>query len=163
MSRKRPCQSGCPHASMLPCEGDVDNDSVCPLCKVHCSYQGEDLVLRQGEVTEDSLALAHAGWCGPRRDKLPASVMRRVQAFLQARSAVLHLDDIINKKDPQQVNYLLQRLLQHQSPVQVAFLQGAIPLQNPTVFPRLLEFLQQCPVWSVNLGELRFSEEQCAR
>ena len=83
MSRKRPCQSGCPHASMLPCEGDVDNDSVCPLCKVHCSYQGEDLVLRQGEVTEDSLALAHAGWCGPRRDKLPASVMRRVQAFLQ--------------------------------------------------------------------------------
>ena len=167
MVKSRPCQNGaCSRgdALLLPSEGreedelDAEED-VCALCKVHCSYPGTSAE----PASEDSLALAYGGWCGPRRDQLAGGVSRRVQAFLQARATVLHCDDIINKKDPVQVGYLLQKLLQHRSPVQVAFLQGAIPLQNTNLFPRLLDFLQLCPVWSVNLGELRFSEEQCGK
>ena len=93
--------------------------------------------------------------------QLTASVARKMQAFLQGRPGVLHLDEIINKKDPMQVRRLMDELMKHQIPIQVAFLQGAIPLQTTAIFPRLLEFLLTCPVWSVNLGELRFSEVQC--
>jgi hypothetical protein len=46
---------------------------------------------------------------------------------------------------------------------QVAFLQGMVPLQDDALFPRLHDLLTQCPVWSVNLGELRFSEAQCEK
>ena len=156
MPEKR-CQSG---ACTAEPEGFYpEEESVCTRCKVHCSYAGT----QEEAITEEDLAVSLGGWCGPRRERLSTSVARRVQAYLQARSAVLHLDELINKKDPLQVGYLLQRLLLHQSPVQVAFLQGAIPLQNSATFARLLEFLEQCPVWSVNLGELRFSEEQCVR
>ena len=153
MSKSRPCQNGaCSRGdALLPLSEGREEDEldqaadVCPLCKVHCSYPGTSAE----PASEDSLALAHGGWCGPRRDQLAGGVSRRVQAFLQARTSVLHCDDIINKKDPVQVGYLLQKLLQHRSPVQVAFLQGAIPLQNEKLFPRLLDFLLLCPVWSV--------------
>lgn len=153
MSKSRPCQNGaCSRGdALLPLSEGREEDEldqaadVCPLCKVHCSYPGTSAE----PASEDSLALAHGGWCGPRRDQLAGGVSRRVQAFLQARTSVLHCDDIINKKDPVQVGYLLQKLLQHRSPVQVAFLQGAIPLQNEKLFPRLLDFLHLCPVWSV--------------
>ena len=152
MVKSRPCQNGaCSRGdALLPLsEGREDDEldaeeDVCALCKVHCSYPG----MSAEPASEDSLALAYGGWCGPRRDQLAGGVSRRVQAFLQARATVLHCDDIINKKDPVQVGYLLQKLLQHRSPVQVAFLQGAIPLQNTVLFPRLLDFLQLCPVWS---------------
>ena len=153
MSKSRPCQNGaCSRGdALLPLSEGREEDEldqaadVCPLCKLHCSYPGTSAE----PASEDSLALAHGGWCGPRRDQLAGGVSRRVQAFLQARTSVLHCDDIINKKDPVQVGYLLQKLLQHRSPVQVAFLQGAIPLQNEKLFPRLLDFLKLCPVWSV--------------
>ena len=152
MVKSRPCQNGaCSRGdALLPLsegreEDELDaEEDVCALCKVHCSYPGTSAE----PASEDSLALAYGGWCGPRRDQLAGGVSRRVQAFLQARATVLHCDDIINKKDPVQVGYLLQKLLQHRSPVQVAFLQGAIPLQNTVLFPRLLDFLQLCPVWS---------------
>lgn len=105
----------------------------------------------------------HGGWCGPSRDlNVPSSCAFKVMSFVVARPAVLHIDEILNnKKDPLQVRFLLQKLIKQRVPVQVAFLQGALPLQQPDVFPRLLTFLVQCPVWSVNLGELRFSESQC--
>ena len=63
-----------------------------------------------------------------------------------------------------QVGYLLQRLLAHRSPVQVAFLQGAIPLQNTNLFARLLDFLQLCPIWSVRrpCSEAPCSEAPCS-
>ena len=48
-------------------------------------------------------------------------------------------------------------------PIQVAFLQGTVPFESDVLFPRLLDMLTLLPMWSVNLGELRFSEEQCAR
>ena len=46
---------------------------------------------------------------------------------------------------------------------QVAFLQGMVPLQDDALFPRLVDLLSVCPVWSLNLGELRFSESQCSK
>ena len=70
---------------------------------------------------------------------------------------------LINKKDPLQVRYLMMNLIRQRMPVQVAFLQGAVPLQNDDLFPRLLDLLTHCPVWSLNVGELRFSEAQCTR
>ena len=70
---------------------------------------------------------------------------------------------LINKKDPRQVRYLMMTLLKLKMPVQVAFLQGMLPLQHDDLFPRLLDLIAQCPIWSLNLGELRFSEEQCAK
>ena len=57
----------------------------------------------------------------------------------------------------------MMTLLKLKMPVQVAFLQGMVPLQHDDLFPRLLDLIAQCPVWSLNLGELRFSEEQCAK
>ena len=59
--------------------------------------------------------------------------------------------------------YANDDVLRHKLPVQVAFMQGMLPLQQDDLFPRLLDFIQQCPIWSVNLGELRFSEDQCSR
>jgi hypothetical protein len=117
---------------------------------------------RDGSAPE-MLSLSHGGWCGPLRDQnVPVSCARKVQVFLSARPAVLHIDEILNnKKDPMQVRFLLTRLIKHRVPVQVAFLQGSLPLQQGDQFPRLLQFLTVCPVWSVNLGELRFSEQQC--
>ena len=118
MVKSRPCQNGMCSRVELPCGGRVEDEldaeeDVCALCKVHCSYPGSS-----GEpASEDSLALAFGGWCGPRRDQLAGSVSRRVQAFMQARAAVLHCDDLINKKDPVQVGYLPDpRLRPHPRP-----------------------------------------------
>lgn len=150
----------------LPCEGNHSElpsptDGVCQKCKVHCTCAGRP----SASLDEDEVLATSAGqWCETAgRSSLTASVARRLQAFLQARPGVLHLDEIINKKDPMQVGKLMSELAKHQIPIQVAFLQGAIPLQTTSIFPRLLEFLLTCPVWSVNLGELRFSEEQCSK
>ena len=150
----------------LPCEGEHSElpsptEGVCQKCKVHCSCPGRPSASLD---EEDVLALSAGEWCETTgRSSLTASVARKLQAFLQARPGVLHLDEIINKKDPMQVGRLVNELMKHQIPIQVAFLQGAIPLQTTAIFPRLLEFLLTCPVWSVNLGELRFSEEQCSK
>ena len=111
-----------------------------------------------------TLSLMHGSWCGPVRDGgVPTSCARNVKTVLETRPSVLHADEIINKKDQTQVRYLLLELLRQKVPVQVAFLQGAVPLQTESIFPRLLQLLTTCPLWSINLGELRFSEEQCEK
>ena len=107
------------------------------------------------------LASFSGGWCGHINAKILPSTAKKVQSFLQTRPSVLHLDELINKKDAEQVRFVLQALLDHGTPIQVAFLQGAVPLQSPALFAKLEEFLCACPVWSLNLGELRFSDEQC--
>ena len=50
---------------------------------------------------------------------------------------------LINKKDPRQVRYLMMTLLKLKMPVQVAFLQGMLPLQHDDLFPRLLDLIAQ--------------------
>ena len=118
------------------------------------------------EVDEDctTLSLMVGGWCGPTRDHgVSTSCAHKVQTFLETRPAVLHMDEVVNKKDPIQVRYLLHELIKQRMPVQVVFLQGTLPLEGDNLFPRLLELLSTCPVWSVNLGELRFSENQCSK
>lgn len=111
----------------------------------------------------DLLSTMHAGWfVSPLDPPVPPSCANKIAAFVIARPAVLHVDEILNnKKDPMQVRRLLPTLIKQRVPVQVAFLQGTLPLQHRDLFPWLLAFLLQCPVWSVNLGELRFSEAQC--
>lgn len=138
------------------------NGRVCALSQMpHI----RDSQLRPAEADSQGglLSLMHGGWCALGREQsVPSSCERKVTAFVVSRPAVLHIDEVLNnKKDPFQVRFLLQRLIKRRVPVQVAFLQGALPLQQPDIFPRLLNFLIQCPVWSVNLGELRFSESQC--
>ena len=113
---------------------------------------------------EEHLTYMYAGWAGQFREYgVTPSVLRKVLTFLQTRPAVLHADELINKKDQLQVRFLMYQMIKHKMPVQVAFFQGMLPLQHDDLFPRLLDVLTICPVWSVNLGELRFSEEQCAR
>ena len=57
--------------------------------------------------------------------------------------AVLHLDDVVNKKSASEVAYVFEKLLSPSGrpPVQVAFMQGAIPVQSEPLFSKLLEFL----------------------
>ena len=57
-------------------------------------------------------------WTGQQRNHgVNISVVRKVQTFLQSRPAVLHLDELINKKDPLQVRYLMMRLIEERAPV----------------------------------------------
>ena len=111
-------------------------------------------------------------------------------------TAVLHLDDVVNKLDAGELGFLLQTILCDRVPVQVAFLQGATPFQNTkkdggACFRQLLQLLRgggdddvvdargdavstasdvsagakgasgyRSLLWSVNLGETKFSESQ---
>eukprot|EP00937_MAST-01D_sp_MAST-1D-sp2_P001235 g1235.t1 len=106
-------------------------------------------------------------------------------------TAVLHLDELVNKLDPAELGYLLMTILTQRVAVQVAFLQGALPFQSSEAcFEQLLQLLRGrdaevdaalpaagtvpgspgrraasyvSSVWSVNLGELKFSEAQLDR
>lgn len=149
-------------AEIQEMDGDLAHGAFCSL-SIHAEEEDEPQECNpEGEYP--SLTNMHGGWAGPLRDHgLPGSVARKVASFLQARPAVLHADELINKKDAQQVRYLMQRLIAQRMPIQVIFLQGVIPLQSEDLFPRLLELLAVCPIWSMNLGELRFSDEQCGR
>jgi hypothetical protein len=125
----------------------------CPDCKSFCRRTTGAPGPADDPFVQE-LPLGQGGWCGHDNDRVTASIAKKVAAFLLARPAVMHLDELINKKDPLQVAYLLRHLIDEAVPVQVAFLQGAVPFQTEELFVRLLEFLTKCPVWSVNLGEL---------
>ena len=91
---------------------------------------------------EDCVGYTLEPWIGAARDHgVSVSVIRKVQCFLQSRQAVMKLDELINKKDPLQVRYMMLELLAQKSPIQVAFLQGCIPLQHDDLFPRLLDMI----------------------
>ena len=139
--------------------------AACPRCKFFCLESARpDGGRDDSEQRARTLSFTHGGWCGQENDVgITSSTAKKVQTFIQSRPSVMHVDVLINKKDPQQVGFLLRQLLSLKVPVQVAFLQGTVPLQNDDLFTLLLEFLSACPVWSVNLGELRFSEVQCRR
>lgn len=137
----------------------------CSRCKLYCrdSLLDGEAARRQREQDEQlhrELALAHGGWCGHINARVPPSTAKKVQEFVQRRPAILHSDELIDKKDARHVEFLLQMIMVHGTSVQVVFLQGAVPLQTPRLFSALCELLRTCPIWSVNLGELRFSAEQ---
>jgi hypothetical protein len=93
-------------------------------------------------------------------DIIPASVLRRVDAFFSSgESRVLHLDHMIKKLDANQLRLVLERAMRAQPPVQVAFLQGGVPLQG-ALFPTLLRWIEMGHLWALNLGELNFSAAQ---
>ena len=95
-------------------------------------------------------------------DVIPASVMRRVEAFFSSgETAVLHLDHLIKKLDASQLQLVMERALTATPAVQVAFLQGALPLQGG-LFSRLLRWIERGDLWALNLGELNFSVPQLA-
>ena len=83
--------------------------------------------------------------------------------FLQSSSVVLRLGELVNKLEATAVVNALQKVLASRKPIQVAFLQGATPLQTPEGFKLLCALLTRCPVWSLNLGEIEFSEAQHER
>ena len=56
---------------------------------------------------------------------------------------MLRLDDMIDKKNKEQLQYVFSKLLAApRPPVQIAFLQGAIPMQSGELFDQLLDFLE---------------------
>ena len=61
-------------------------------------------------------------------------------------TAVLHLDNVVNKLDPDELGFLFRTVLVKRVPVQVAFLQGAVPLQQgrakEQLFAQLLQLLR---------------------
>lgn len=96
----------------------------------------------------------------PFAELIPASVARRVESWSASPStAVLHLDDLVKKLDVNQLRYVLNKAIAAEPPVQVAYLQGALPLQGP-FFSTLLDWLKMGHIWAVNLGELNFSRPQ---
>jgi len=138
----------------------------CPRCKLHCrSWLVEEEPVRRKRERENAqqreLAVSSGGWAGHIHSRVPPRVSQKIQEFVQMRSTVLHSDELINKKDANQVEHLLNELLFHDAPVQVIFLQGAVPLQTPRLFTKFCELLRRLPIWSINLGELNFSSEQC--
>lgn len=88
--------------------------------------------------------------------KAPTKYKLKVDALFDARDdnnweeftrrvAVLHLDDLVDKKSATQVEYVLQKLeATPPPPVQVMFFQGAIPLQEKDeLFERFLKLLER--------------------
>ena len=96
-------------------------------------------------------------------ERMKAGAVSRAAEWLDSRSAVLRLGELIRKEDVGEVRRLLERLLSHacRDTLQVAFLQGATPLASPELFPLLERLLRETGVFSVNLGEIRLSDEQC--
>jgi hypothetical protein len=96
----------------------------------------------------------------PPSDLIPASVLRRLDAFFASgETQVLHLDHLIKKLDAPQLRLVLERAMRAEPSVQVAFLQGALPLQG-ALFPLLLKWIELGHLWALNLGELNFSAPQ---
>ena len=85
------------------------------------------------------LTYKHGGWAGTPRDfQVSDTVIRTVSNFVQARPAVLHIDDLINKKKNNEVRFLASRLLEQRVPIQVAFLQGTVPFESDVLFLSLI-------------------------
>lgn len=87
----------------------------------------------------------------------------RVGAWLESAPAVLRLGELVAKEDAAAVRALFEGVLagSARGTLQVAFLHGATPLQHAEDFPLLGRLLREASIWSVNLGEIRFSDEQC--
>ena len=98
--------------------------SACPRCKFFCrdTLLEDEQDLRACDEEEQArreLSLAHGGWvCDFAPPRVPPSVAKRVQEFVQLRPAVLHSDELIDKKDARQVELLLTELIAHNTPVQ---------------------------------------------
>lgn len=95
-------------------------------------------------------------------ERMKVGTASRAAEWLDSRSPVLRLGELIRKEDPGEVRQLLERVLaQCRGTLQVAFLQGATPLASAELFPLLERLLRETDVFSVNLGEIRLSDEQC--
>ena len=78
--------------------------------------------------------------------------------FNSDQANVVHADELIDKRSRVQVKRLLWYL--NQNLVRVVYLQGATPLMGKELFLELLKLLRNKTVWSINLGELKFSAVQ---
>ena len=65
----------------------------------------------------------------------------------------------VNKKNSKEVKEFMRACIETNS-VQVAYLQGTVIFQKSEMFPLLLELIKQRNIWSINLGELKFSIDQ---
>jgi hypothetical protein len=86
---------------------------------------------------------------------------RRLDHFFSGKQqeyAVVHWDYLVNKTNKGEVADLFDYMLRY--PVQVLYAQGAKVLEQQDLFDQLLRLLRRRTVWSINLGELRFSSEQ---
>ena len=68
----------------------------------------------------------------------------------------------IGKEKKFDVEVFLEYVLKNQS-VEIVYLHGATPLLQEPLFEKLLQVLQKQTLWSLNLGELKFSKSQLER
>jgi hypothetical protein len=68
----------------------------------------------------------------------------------------------IGKEKKFDVEIFLEYVLKNQS-VEIVYLHGATPLLQEPLFEKLLQVLQKQTLWSLNLGELKFSKSQLER
>ena len=92
---------------------------VCAACKANCRNTSGAPAIDDTYEDDSTLPVAMGGWCGHDNGRVTTSVAKKVAAFLLARPAVMHLDGLINKKDPLQVAYLFDHLINQRAPVQV--------------------------------------------
>ena len=106
-------------------------------------------------IAEDEEVLFDYG-----KERVPQS---KVHRWLSANEPVLRMGELIDKLDAGAVRALLENMLdRRENSLQVAFLQGATPLQRPELFDLLGRLLREAPkLWSLNLGEIELSAEQC--
>ena len=80
------------------------------------------------------------------------SYLAAIDRFFEGSNvAVLKLDSLLNKRDLGQMQHMFSHLLSTDV-VQVAYFQGALPLQG-ALFDKLCEWLKKSKVWSINLGK----------
>ena len=106
-------------------------------------------------IAEDEEVLFDYG-----KERVPQS---KVHRWLSANEPVLRMGELIDKLDAGAVRALLENMLdRRENSLQVAFLQGATPLQRPELFELLGRLLREAAeLWSLNLGEIELSAAQC--
>ena len=106
-------------------------------------------------IAEDEEVLFDYG-----KERVPQS---KVHRWLSANEPVLRMGELIDKLDAGAVRALLENMLdRRENSLQVAFLQGATPLERPELFELLGRLLREAPkLWSLNLGEIELSAAQC--
>jgi hypothetical protein len=100
-------------------------------------------------------ALVTASMC-PRLHCLRQGTPKVFSRIKRCTSKLVMDVNVINKEDTAQVEIFLECILENRV-VEIIYLYGPTPLQAGGMFEKLLLVLQKLTVWSINLGEIKFS------
>ena len=92
-----------------------------------------------------------------------AVARRRVCTRIERSTSKLMMDvNVIRKEEEFDVAIFLEHVLNNPH-VEIIYLHGATPLEADRMFEKLMQVLLKPNVWSINLGELKFSASQLKR